>query len=407
MKAEGLFSPRGMLSAIVLAVAGALLGWLCIRSAMVRTLPVTSPSLEQLASNHPDIVLSKAVIALVKQRGVVDATTLAAVRRAAVAAPLDARPFLILGHQQLLDGKGRQAVATLEAGQRLDPRQRLIHLLLLDRYLRTGRYTDAASQFSVTARLVGPAQGAIATTMAQMSLAPETRDAVRRTLRADPALERAVLVALAKSDTAPTVIFALASPSAKRDAGASASWGPVLISRLVERGGYAAARSAWQTIYSLSGQQAAAPLFDAALQELPASPPFNWSLVSGKLGAADIQNGSLSVNYYGRDNGDLASQLLVLRPGAYRFGFTVDGSKTAAGPTLTWSLRCANGAKTELMNTAVVGTGTRHRVAASFAVPSNCPAQQLTLTGNAGEFPAPVNVSLRDLDMRPAAEGQR
>jgi hypothetical protein len=407
MRAEGLFSPRGMLSAMVLAVVAALLGWLCVRSAMVQALPARSPSLAQLAAGHPDVVLSKAVVALVKQRGVLDPAMLTAVRHAAVAAPLDARPFLILGHQQLLDGEGRRAVATLEAGQRLDPRQRLIHLLLLDRYLRTGRYADAAAQFSIAARLVGPAQGPIATAMARMSMAPETHDAVRRTLRTDPALERLVLVTLAKSNTDPAAIFALASPTARRDAGDSASWGPVLVSHLVEKGRYAAARAVWQNVYHLSAAQVVSPVFDAGLRKLPGSPPFNWSLVAGSLGAADVGKGSLSVDYYGRDNGDLASQLLVLRPGTYRFGFTVDGSKTAAGPSLFWSLRCATGSKTELMNTAVVGTGTRHRVAAGFTVPSNCPAQQLTLTGNAGEFPAPVNVVLRDLEMRPAVESQR
>jgi hypothetical protein len=373
---------------------------------MVQALTARSPSLTQLAPHHPDVVLSKAVVALVKQRGVLDAATLAAIRRAAVAAPLDARPFLILGHQQLLDGQGRRAVATLETGQRLDPRQRLIHLLLLDRYLRTGRYADAAAQFSVSARLVGPAQGPIATAMARMSMAPETHEAVRRTLRTDPALERAVLVALAKSDTDPAAIFALASPTARREAGDIASWGPVLVNRLVAKGHYAAARMVWQTVYGLSAAQAASPVFDAGLRKLPGSPPFNWTLVAGSLGAADIGNGSLSVDYYGRDTGDLASQLLVLRPGAYRFGFTVDGSNTAAGPSLSWSLRCVTGSKAELMNAAVAGTGMRHHVSTGFTVPSNCPAQQLVLNGTAGEFPAPINVALRDLEMRPATGGQ-
>jgi hypothetical protein len=401
MRSEGLFGARGMLSAIVLAVVAALLGWLCVRSAMVQALPARSPSLAQLAPHHPDVVLSKAVVALVKQRGMLDPAALTAVRRAAVAAPLDARPYLILGHQQLLDGEGGHAVATLEAGQRLDPRQRLIHLLLLDRYLRTGRYADAAAQFSISARLVGPAQGPIATAMAQMSMAPETRDAVRRTLRTDPTLERAVLVTLAKADTDPAAIFTLASPAARREAGDSTSWGPVLISRLVAKGRYAAARAVWQNVYGLSAAQVASPVFDAGLRELPGSPPFNWTLVTSSLGAADIRNGSLSVDYYGRDTGDLAGQLLVLRPGAYRFGFTVDGSKMAAGPSMSWSLRCLTGSKTELMNAAVAGTGARQRVATAFTVPSNCPAQQLALIGTAGEFPAPVNVTLRDLDMRP------
>jgi hypothetical protein len=176
----------------------------------------------------------------------------------------------------------------------------------------------------------------------------------------------------------------------------------VLVSRLVGKGRYAAARAVWQNVYHLPAAQVASPVFDAGLRKLPGSSPFNWTLVAGSLGAADIGNGSLSIDYYGRDTGDLASQLLVLRPGAYRFGFTVDGSKAAAGPSLAWSLRCANSTKAELMNTAVTSTGIRHRVATSFTVPINCLAQQLALIGTAGEFPAPINVVLRDIEIRSA-----
>lgn len=398
---------RDVMAAVLLLAAGAAIGWLSFRSAMVRTVPPSASVIAQIAPHDPQVVLARATDLLVRRHGLLDAATLDAVRRAAIAAPLDARPFLTLGHQQLLEGAPDEAVATLEAGERRDPRQRLIHLLLLDRYLRAGRYGDAAMQFSVLARLLGAAQAPIAAAMAQMAMAPETRDAVRRTLWSDPILERAVLKALAAADTAPAAIFALASPAAALEGRIVESWGPVLIARLVRRGRYAAARSAWQHIYAVPPAQAAALVTDAGFGTGRTAPPFDWTLVAGSLGAADSRGGSLAVEYYGRDTGVLASQLLVLPPGPYRFSVNVDPGTTAATAKLFWALACGAGTfdpdKPALMNVAVIAAARPRRIAADIVVPDGCPVQMLTLRGEAGAFPVPLSVTLRDLDLRAAS----
>lgn len=400
-----------MASAAALTLAGVALGVLCFREAAVRALSPTAPVVTRIAARHPDVVLRKAKLDLVEKNGILDTATLDATRRAATRAPLDARAFLILGHQQLLDRQPTGAARTLELSQRLDPRERLTHLLLLDRYLRTARYTDAAEQFSILARLMGQVQGPIATAVAEMTRIPETRDAVRRTLRTDPSLEEAVLTTLARSQTPPAEIFALASSTAWRNAGRNSSWGPVLITRLVDQGRYDDARQVWQRVYRLSDAQVAAPLFNAGLSQTAASPPFNWTFVASSIGAADPRGGALALDYYGRESGTLASQLLTLRPGPYRFGFTVEGSKAAAGPTLFWSLRCVTGDKAregaEILRMLVAGTGQVQKPAAGFTVPAaGCPAQQLALVGQAGEFPVAINVTLRDLDMRPGGSSR-
>jgi hypothetical protein len=402
-------SARGVASAAVLAVAGLSLGWLSFKSAMVNTLPASSSEIARFAPDYPGVVLGRTAARLVAQHGILDTQTLDSVRRAAAAAPLDARAYLILGHQQLLDNTPDRAVATLEAGQRLDPRQRLIHLLLLDRYLRTARYGDAATQFSVLARILGATQAPIATAMAQMTMAPETRDAVRRTMNTDPVLERAVLIALAKSDTAPDAIFALASPAVRADAGNADSWGPILVNRLVEHGQYIAAKSVWQRIYGLSSAQAAMPITNAGFRKTSAAPPFDWTLTTSSLGAADLRGGSLAIEYYGRDSGDLASQLLVLKPGRYRFAITVDAGKTDATAKLYWSLACkaaASDTRDPLMTLPVTATAKPHRIAADIVVQANCPTQILTLRGEAGEFPSPLSVTLRDLELRPVPDSK-
>lgn len=400
----GLHSVRGFASAAILVVAGVSVGWLSFQAAMVRTLPATAPAILRFAPGYPDAVLARTATRLVAQRGILDAATLDAVRRAAAAAPLDARAYLILGHQQLLDRMPGRAVATLEAGQRLDPRQRLIHLLLLDRYLRTARYADAAAQFSVLSRILSATQPSIATAMAKMTMAPETRAAVRQTLSTDPALERGVLIALARSDTAPAAIFALASSAARADARAPESWGPILVNRLVDRGRYSLARSVWQRVYGLSPVQAAALITNAGFRKTSAAPPFDWTLTANDLGAADLRNSSLVVDYYGRESGDLARQLLVLQPDRYRFAFTVDPGKADTATKLYWSIACgtaAPGDRNMLMTVPVTPSAKPHRIAAELVVPAGCAAQTLTLRGEAGDFPSPLGVTLRDLDLRP------
>lgn len=381
-------------------LAGLLLCWMCVRSALLQSLAPDAPLLRTLAPRDPERVLAAATLALVQRRGRLDTATLGAVRAAAQAAPMDARAFLILGHQQLLDRRPGAAVATLQAGQRLDPRQRLIHLLLLDQYLTTGRYGDAAEQFSVLARLVGTAQTSIARAMASLSQSPATRDAVRRSLATNPGLERIVLASLARSDTSPASLFSLATPAAMADAGAAESWGPVLIARLVAQRRYGAARAAWVRIYRLSAAQTGAPIFDADFGTTPTRSAFDWSLAAGSLGAADLRDGALAITFYGRESGELVRQLLVLKPGQYRFSVVVDAGRSDTAPRLFWSLACASQEGAQLMTVPVVAAARQRRIGADAHVPPDCPAQTLTLRGEAGDLPAPVSVTLRDPALR-------
>lgn len=402
MRSDGLRSGRGLVSALLLGLAGVALGWLCFRTAIVRVLPPASPLIVQFAPHDPDVVFGKAAVSLIQPRATLSPAMLDEVRHAAAAAPLDARPYLILGRHELASDPDR-ATATLEAGQRLDPRQRFIHAFLLERYLRSAQYDKAAEQFSVLARLVGATQQPIAKAVALMSAVPAMREPVRRTLATDPRLEQAVLTMLAQGDAEPASIFGLASPTAFAHAGDKDGWGSALVARLVASGRYDDAHRIWQRIYHLSDAEVAAPIFNAGFAKSPASPPFNWDLVAGSLGAADPRGGSLAVDYYGRDTGDLASQLLLLAPGRYQFSFAVEGGKSDAASRLSWVLTCASGSKAGLMNAAVVASPNARRIVADLTVPTNCPAQVLTLHGEAGEFPTPVDTSIRDLALRPAS----
>lgn len=404
-------SPRGLASALVLAIAGLALAWLCLRTTIVGTLPATAPVVKSVAPDNADVVLTRATLRLAQRPNLIggtprgfDPATLAAVRRAAAIAPLDARYFLILGYQQLAEGQQAKGIKTLEAGQRLDPRNRIIHLVLLERYLLTNRFVEAGQQMSVLSRLVSAVQPMMASAMAQMMIQPDMRNAARQALRTDPILERSVLTTLARGDNAPADIFNLASPAGIADAGQPDSWGPVLVSRLVATDRFQTARAIWQRVYGLSTAAVAAPVFNPSFAASPASAPFNWTLAASGLGAADPRNGALEIDYYGRDSGDLASQMIVLSPKRYTISFAAEGGKPDSASHLFWTVACAGAQKIVLANIPVpVGPGLR-RARGMFTVPADCSAQTLTLRAEAGEFPAPIALTIKDLVLRPSTE---
>ncbi|WP_156818942.1 hypothetical protein [Sphingomonas sp. Mn802worker] len=409
-----LSSPRGIVSALMLAIASLALAWLSFRTTITAVLPAQSPVLLNIAPRDADNVLSRASLALVASvdprdpmslgfgRKPLDLPTIAAVRHAATQLPLDERPYLILGQEQLAAGQTGRGIRILEAGQRLEPRNRLIHLALLVQYLKTSRFGPAAAQMSVLSRLISRTQPFVTTALAQMILMPDTAPAAKRTLQTDPGLERSVLTTLAKSTTPPDQIFALASPRALADAGNSQSWGPVLVSRLVEANHFTDAHRVWQRIYRLPAAAVTAPIFNPQFRAMPASPPFDWTLAANGLGAADPDNGELAVDYYGRDSGNLADQMLVLSPGRYQLVFATEGGKPNAASQLFWTVACASGDKSIFANIAVPTTPGSHRAGSPFMVPATCPAQTLTLRGEAGEFPSPVSLTIKGLAIRAA-----
>ena len=397
MRSDALRTPRGATAALILLVAGAALAWLCLRVAVVQALPAASPLVASVDPGNPDAVLSAATLALARPEGGVRSTDLAAVRAAAASAPLDPRPYLILGQQASAAGQAARAVGLLEAGQRLDPRQRLIHAFLLQDYLKSRDYGGVGAQIAVLSRLVGPASEVTANALVLMSTEPEMLPAVRQTLARDPRLEGLVLAILARKDTDPARIFDLASPGARAAAGAPGGWGSALVSRLVEQGRYGQARAIWRNIYAL-GPSADGTVFNPAFRQVAASAPFNWTLAASSLGAADPVTGGLNVDYYGRETGDLANQTILLKPGRYRLAFTATGGKAQSESKLLWRVACT-GRSDALVNAPVPGGAGAQRKAVEFTVPAGCPAQILRLTGEAGEFPDQITSRISDLTL--------
>lgn len=404
MTARQRLSPGAVGYALLLLISLLALGWVCLRTTLVEIMPPGDRTVAAIAGRSPDVVFDRAMVEFLEKRGMLAAPALAQVRDAAEHAPLDSRPFLFLGAEDLLQNQPARALKVFEAGQRLDPRDRWIRILLLDRYLRAHRYREAAVEMAVLNRLAAEAQAPIIAEMARMARDPATRDAVRQTLAEDPAMEESLLTTLAQNSTDPQLLLQLASPRARAIAARPNGWGQALVTSMVARGRFQAARAVWARLFHVPTAAAQQPLYNSDFQTASGQPPFAWDFSGGAAGAATPQAGQLTVDYYGRDNATLASQLLVLPAGRYKLNYTLVGS---AGTGLAWTLTCADGGTAAIGSFPVPGaSGTAKHYLASFSVPaSGCGAQWLRLVGIAAEFPSPVNVTLSGLSLQRVATG--
>jgi hypothetical protein len=105
----------------------------------------------------------------------------------------------------------------------------------------------------------------------------------------------------------------------------------------------------------------------------------------------------LEVEYYGREDVELAKQLLVLSPGSYRLRFRVEGAAKGLDGQLSWTISCVDGGG-QLASVALKDVAASPRVVtATFSVSPACKGQWLRLKGDAGEFGTTQSVLISDM----------
>ncbi|MDB5693188.1 MAG: hypothetical protein JWO81_2251 [Alphaproteobacteria bacterium] len=313
--------------------------------------------------------------------------------------PLADEPFLLAAVPALAAGNGAEGERLLLEARRRNPRLRMARLLLLDRYLRTGRIGDAALEMASLDRLIGGAGAVLVPAMAQMVQDPQLGPKMIPIIASERDLQHAVLQSLAASDADAGLILRVAGDSGLRMADAKDWQGP-LLSRLVDRGDLLAALHLWRRFAGDRDASDEKGLYDARFDGLRGPPPFNWILASGGAGAAERnRNGGLQVDYYGRQEGDLARQLLMLKPGRYRFSFTAEGGARGEGSRLIWTLGCQR--ETQLLQLVLKDVASSpKRFAGTFTVPATgCPAQWLTLQGLSGDVASDQSVTIAGLSL--------
>ncbi|MEA3001165.1 MAG: hypothetical protein QOH04_725 [Sphingomonadales bacterium] len=394
----------GRIAAYGAACAGVLLAaWLVVRTSIVDAAAANPFLAERIAPSNPRPKLAVATVLLLLRGGRLPPDVQREALEALGKAPLAEEPFLIAGIQALARGDVRKGEQLLTEVRRRNPRQRLARLLLLDRYLREHRTAEATVEITVLTRLIGAAQGVLTGQLAQMASDPATAPQMLPILAAHPDLQTAVLEALAANGADADLIMRVAALSRGGYVGSDQQWQRVLLARLVERGEIGRALVVWAKLAGLppprDGEKG---LYDGTFRGAPGAEPFNWGLATEAIGVAErTGRSSLQVDYYGRDAGSLARQLLILRPGRYRFQFRVSGHASGEGSRLVWTLACQPGGAALLRLPLAGIDSTAKEFKATFTVPAGCAGQWLKLEGVPGDVETAQSVTLGGLSIGP------
>jgi hypothetical protein len=392
----------------IATLLAAYVGWWAIKVAAVGALARTNPPAAfAVAPDHPSSAIEMAFLEIALRNGRLDAADRARALHALDRDALADEPFLIAALAEAGDGHEVRSEALLAETRRRNPRERMARLLLLNRYLTTGRSAEAGDELSVVLRLVPQASAALVPYMAQLASDPKTRGGLSALLARNPELRDTVLTRLATAGADPELVLSLAAQSGSgRDPANPPRWQHVLLDRLIEKGQVGRARQVW--LASLGGRTPADDVYDGGFRGAPGAAPFNWDLTSNGDGTAErVSPPALQVAYYGRNNAVLARQLLLLAPGAYRLQFRADGAAKGEGGRLQWTLACA-GAPAPLAQVPLRDIVSAPRlVAGSFTVPANgCGAQWLRLEGVAGDVAAEQDAHIADLQVVRADAGK-
>jgi hypothetical protein len=316
----------------------------------------------------------------------VDEPTLDKLELAAAGAPLRPEPFLVQAAIAERNGDLARAQSLLEMARWRDPRSAAALYLLADVWLREGKIVQGLRQLALMSRIMPATSVQLVPALAEFARSPGARETLAAILRTNPELRRPLLIALSTDPDNAGLALALSGPELRSAEPESEGWKSRLLRGLVQRGDTERAYAVWRQFAGLPPSYSSL-LFNGEFKNLAAPAPFNWTFNSGSAGIAEPASGTLRILFYGNAEMTLASQLLLLKPGSYRFEAPVNGNPTAGG--LSWTLTCSR-AGPPIMDMPLNSSAP----VARFAVPADCPSQSLRLKGHLEDMPRDSDVQV-------------
>jgi hypothetical protein len=314
--------------------------------------------------------------------------TMDRLRRLAAVDPLRPEPFLVEAALAEQQGNYNRASQLLIQARLRDPRSVAARYLLADVSLRQGSILAGLREMAILTRLLPAASVQLVPALSQFAHTPGARDKLAGILAENPQLKRPLLIALSADPGNADLVVSLAGPSMRSADGSAREWQSRLLGGFIDKGDYDGAYNLWRQFAGL-GEGPRPLLFNGDFRQIAAPPPFNWDFLSSSAGVAEADNGHLRVLYYGRQDALLASQLLLLPPGTYRFDAPQTGQ--LASGALEWIVRCVS-ARSDLMDWQIGGSSTP---VTTFTVPSSgCNAQLLMLRGSQQDMPQDTDVQI-------------
>lgn len=352
---------------------------------------------------HPKVAMATSMNQIGRAAAKSQAASSLSVARAMAAArraPLRAEPFLIAGAIAVSEKKPAQAEKLFVEAKRRDPRSGAARYFLAQQYLSTQRPVRGLEEASVLTRLVSGGSAALVPGLAQYALTPGAVPTLRQIFAGNRELRDQVLASLANDADNAKLVLALAERGIwGSTTDVAPEWQGALLKSLVARGSFAEAHALWSQINGIPAGRRG--LFNPHFAKLPASAPFNWSLMSGDFGLAELAApGGLQIIFYGRTDAELASQMLLLLPGVYELHMQVTrdvGNEQPGG--LVWTITCQPKTK-RLLELPVVGRGgIADKLSGRFTVPAACPAQFLSLSGRGRDAAELEQAVITDLQL--------
>lgn len=386
---------------LIIVLCAVLLSVQVVRNAAVDAFAERAPDrVAQLWPGHPAVAVQRGMVAIAAATGKrqpIPRRAFTDVADAALKAPLAPEPYLVRGVQAQLDGQDAIARAAFLAAEKRDPRSLPAHYFLAEQDLRSGNFVHGLAEVAALAKLAPNGVTEVAPFVATFARDRRNWPAVRALFRSNPPLATYALAAMATDAANAGPVLALSDPATR---GPDSLWLAPLLQSLIAAGEYDKARATWREVAKVR----AAPgefLYDAAFVEPTAPAPFNWALTSSSVGLAERQsNGRLHVIFYGQQDGPLARQLLLLRPGTYRLSMRAAGDPTQAAG-LMWTLTCVK-ARDPVLRSDVATAAQRP---STFVVPNSCPAQWLELVGVSSDVARQAEVIISDLRLTRAGNG--
>ncbi len=327
---------------------------------------------------------------------------LALAKSAVLSAPLAAEPFFIAARLAEQGGNLNRAIELLEEMRRRRPSFLPGRLQLLAYYIQARRFPPALREIDFALRVSDETRRVLLPELAKLIREPDARRDLAGLLAANPPWKSDFFNVARNQNLRPADALALLNLARARTRDVSAEEG-LYLHTLLASGRDELARQAWLESLAPAERQRNRLIFDAAFQGSTSGREFGWTLHSRDVGRADIIPANaggpyLNVSYHGGTGAVLAEQRLALRPGRYRLSATGRTQSNVTSGQLLWTIACARADRplVSLPPSAPTGPAT---ASASFAVPSGCTGQTLSLIGEPGDIAAFIEARFSRVDI--------
>jgi len=401
---------RSALSYVLIA-ASVWLGWEVLKAPMVDRAP---PRLAlRLAPGAPE-VLRRAAEGELLQEDWKDAAWLS--DRSLGAAPFNARALRVRGLAEARTGDPRRADQLLTLAGNWSLRDDPAHAWLVEHRLRQGSYASAFGHADTLARRRRDLHDQVFDLFSTAALEDSRAiPALVDLLAADPPWRTAYLVALQRKEDADALLLSLGVALQATKAPLTDAELSRIYRGWVRERRYAAVGALRREL----GRPALAPEVQNGDFSLPVEAqlsPLGWTLGAAaglvvQITEDDLapENRALRIDFDGYRTAPVASQLLLLQPGAYTFSVRYRRENVSSA-SFEWVLTCVEGGaplmRSRLPETTR-GADTEWRdLRADLKISTGCTAQRLRLAPRAADRRAPLAVWFDDVAIQPSAESR-